>query len=86
MGRGDQEPELPFVTRALGWLLTICGIIWGVWGLAHSFAGLLMGIEGAEAHGLAAFAPMFGALLVTAIAAAASWAGWRLRHRQRAMG
>jgi hypothetical protein len=64
-----------------GWVLTICGIIWAIWGIGQLCAGIITGLDGgSRAHGGSVLMPLLGGLVVTAIAAGALWMGQRMRH------
>jgi hypothetical protein len=64
----------------LGGLLTIAGVLWGVYGLMGLTLGLYAGITGYPQHGLPAFGPAISGAVIFAMGAAAAWGGRRLRR------
>ena len=68
------------VARGIGWLLTICGIIWAIWGIAQFCAVLIAAVDDSRTHS-GVVLPMSAGLFVIALAAGALWAGWRLRNQ-----
>jgi hypothetical protein len=68
----------PIVRRTGGWLLTVLGILWGVYGAIHLLLGVARAIHGPERT-----APLGVALSGAAIFAAGAvvaWGGRRLRR------
>jgi hypothetical protein len=66
------------VRRLGGWLLTIAGILWGVYGGGQLLIGTILAIQGPD-RSARAYVALTGAVIF-AMGALAAWGGRRLRR------